>query len=714
MEAIVRKVFKVRKVLKLVWTLGIFCVINFQLTAQTHLIDSLTARVSAEKDDTAKVTTMCFLGDKLCRAGKVDKAMQYGNQALELSKKLDDKFGEAIANRVVAQCYYAQLKYVDALHSLTTGLKIAEDIKDTFGAAIFYTRMGLAYFRLANLPEALKADLASLALREKIKDSAGMCSSLINIGNVYSEQNNYTEALKYEERALKLCIRFKQRNNASACYNNMGGIEVKSKRFDSALYNFNKSIEIERQIGDSAGVAIALGNIGEIYTDLGKYDKALEYTTQGLIIKKAVGYRFYESAYIQYSDIYNRMKQYRMAKLYADTALELSMAGGSKDRIELSYQDLARADSGLGDYKAALTNSLHAQSWRDSLVNEENTKKTVQAEMNYEFEKKQAEEKAEQDKKDAIATTEQRKQNIIIASVSLGLILVLVFSGLLLSRFRVTQRQKRIIEEQKSLVEEKNKDITDSIHYASRIQRALLTTDEYISKRLSDYFILFKPRDIVSGDFYWALSAPSTNGTDSFLICAGDCTGHGVPGAFMSLLNISLLNEVTIERKIYEPAKVLDDVREHIIKALNPEGKDEGSKDGMDCILASLTLSEGGAILKYAAAYNAPVVIRNNNVIELQADKMPVGIFPGEKKPFTQHTVELQKGDCIYLFTDGYADQFGGEKGKKFKYKQLQQLIMENSQLTMAEQKQILEKAFENWKGNLAQVDDVLVIGIRI
>jgi serine phosphatase RsbU (regulator of sigma subunit) len=291
-------------------------------------------------------------------------------------------------------------------------------------------------------------------------------------------------------------------------------------------------------------------------------------------------------------------------------------------------------------------------------------------------------------------------------ALAVVIILIIVFRSL-----KVTRKQKAMIEEQKNIVEEKNKDITDSIHYASRIQKALLTTDDYISSHLKEYFILFKPRDIVSGDFYWA-NEVETNKGRRFIICAGDCTGHGVPGAFMSLLNISMLNEANIEKKIHEPAEILDEVREHIIKALNPEGKDEGSKDGMDCTLCSFSLTEG--MLDFACANNPLWIIRNNECIEFKPDKMPVGVQGEKHVPFTKQSTPLQKGDMVYIFTDGYADQFGGPKGKKFKCKQLQEKLIVISTMPIAEQKNRLEKTFEEWKGNLEQVDDVLLIGIRV
>ena len=222
-----------------------------------------------------------------------------------------------------------------------------------------------------------------------------------------------------------------------------------------------------------------------------------------------------------------------------------------------------------------------------------------------------------------------------------------------------------------------------------------------------NFFILYKPKDIVSGDFYWAHEI-----NNKFYICTADCTGHGVPGAFMSMLNISYLNESIIEKNISKPDKVLNHIRNEIIHSLNPEGSEEESKDGMDCILACFDFST--YTLEYAAANNSFYIIRDKEIINCPADKMPVGKSPKDHEPFTLHTVSLKKGDTVYMLTDGLPDQFGGPKGKKFKYKQLEDILLENNQKSLQEQKEILSARFEDWKGNLEQVDDVCLIGVRV
>ena len=271
---------------------------------------------------------------------------------------------------------------------------------------------------------------------------------------------------------------------------------------------------------------------------------------------------------------------------------------------------------------------------------------------------------------------------------------------------KLLSEQKSEIEKQKHLVDEKQKEILDSINYAKRIQTALMANSNMMSANLNEHFVLFKPKDIVAGDFYWATRLP-----DSFIYITADSTGHGVPGAFMSLLNISKLNDA-INQKITRPDLVLNEVKTGIIRALNPEGSSEESKDGMDAILCKLDIKN--MKLQFAAANNSFCIIRNKTIINCKADKMPVGKSHDDSGVFTFNEVSLEKGDMIYTFTDGYGDQFGGPDGKKFMHKQLRKIFVEVSEMPVDKQKDIINNRFEEWKGELEQVDDVLVIGVRV
>jgi serine phosphatase RsbU (regulator of sigma subunit) len=275
---------------------------------------------------------------------------------------------------------------------------------------------------------------------------------------------------------------------------------------------------------------------------------------------------------------------------------------------------------------------------------------------------------------------------------------------------KVTERTAEIVE-QKNIIQEKQKEIVDSIHYAHRIQTTILAKDEYLKKHLPEHFVLFKPKAIVSGDFYWAttkISSYNETITDNrFYLAVCDSTGHGVPGAFMSLLNISFLNEAIRDKNIAEPHEILNHVRKRLIKYISQEG----GQDGMDGIV--MCFDRLNNTITYAGAHNAPIVIRNKEIIEYKADKMPVGVGV-KNEPFTLNTIHFQQGDMIYLYTDGYADQFGGPKGKKFKYKTLNALLSEISQEPLDTQRKKLDRAFEDWKGNLEQIDDVCIVGLRI
>jgi len=277
----------------------------------------------------------------------------------------------------------------------------------------------------------------------------------------------------------------------------------------------------------------------------------------------------------------------------------------------------------------------------------------------------------------------------------------------------IVEQRTEEISEQKNVLEEKQKEILDSIQYARRIQFALLAHDSLLKKHLvssdtnlqyaKDYFIYFKPKDIVSGDFYWAIQHKH-----SFYIAACDSTGHGVPGAFMSLLNISFLNEAITEKQLEEPGKILTYVRERLIESISKDG----AQDGMDGILIRIEKSTRKNQITYAAANNAPIMIKNKEVVSLPYDKMPVGKSI-KTDDFNTWSADINSGEILYLYTDGYADQFGGPKGKKFMYKQLNKLLIELEELNCETQENILNEKFNLWKGDLEQVDDVCVIGLR-
>lgn len=268
-------------------------------------------------------------------------------------------------------------------------------------------------------------------------------------------------------------------------------------------------------------------------------------------------------------------------------------------------------------------------------------------------------------------------------------------------------RQKEEIEKQRQKLEELYKDVTDSIRYAKRLQDSILPPDLTIRRMLPESFVLFKPKDIVSGDFYWFFERK-----DKILFAAVDCTGHGVPGAFMSLVGANALNQAVKEHEFTEPARILEDLNKISSEALNKNAENNSVRDGMDLALCSL--NKGGTELEFAGANNPLYIVRNKKLIHVRADKFAIGAFEPGSKSYTNHKVQLEKGDVVYVFSDGFADQFGGDLGKKFMYKQFKELLISISHLSMAEQRNALENAIESWRGTYEQIDDILVIGVKI
>jgi serine phosphatase RsbU (regulator of sigma subunit) len=262
------------------------------------------------------------------------------------------------------------------------------------------------------------------------------------------------------------------------------------------------------------------------------------------------------------------------------------------------------------------------------------------------------------------------------------------------------------IREQRDEIEQQQKELEESLRYAGSIQSALLPEERYFKNIFPDSLILFIPRDIVSGDFYWIYRKKQ-----KVVVVAADCTGHGVPGAFMSMLGVSFLNEI-VSKEIPRANIILNRLRENVMKALHQTGEITEHKDGMDIALCMVDLEQ--MELQFSGAFNPMYLVRKGTLIEVRGDKMPIGIAPIEEKSFTNHILDIRKNDVIYIFSDGFADQFGGPEDRKFRYKPFKELLVKIHKQNMAKQKTILAKKFHRWKGDLEQIDDILIIGFKI
>ena len=598
-------------------------------------------------------------------------------------------------------------------------MKIREAIGNKKGIAYSYSNIGNVYNIQGNYPEALKNLLVSLKIREAIGNKKGIADSYNNIGLVYYYQGNYTEALKNHFSSLKIYEALSDKKDIASSYNNIGIVYSDQGNYTEALKNYLACLKIMEAIDNKSGIATSYNNIGLVYFDQGNYPEALKNYFSSLKIKEAIGDKAgIAISYNTIGNVFIKQKKYKEAGEYLIKAKELSKEIGYKEYLRNAYSHLTELDSAKGNYKGAYENHKLYIFYRDSLDNEQTRKKIIQNQMTYDFEKKEAvanaEYKKEIENQQALAEEKSRKQNVVTLFVVIGLLLVLVFAGFILRSLRVTRKQKQIIEiksrvteQQKIIIEEKNKDITDSINYAKRIQEAKLPKKDEIYSSLPQSFVLFKPKDIVSGDFYFF-----QKNDKCVFIAAADCTGHGVPGAFMSIIGSEKL-EYAISQST-DTSEILKQLNKGIKTSLRQSDSNESTRDGMD--LAICYIDTENHIVKYAGA-NRPIwIIRKNqtDIEEIKATKTAIGGLTDDNQYFDTHELKLQQDDTFYIFSDGYADTFSEQNGKKLTTKKFKQILIDIQAMTMQEQEIHLNNFIEDWKTGTEQIDDILVISVRL
>ena len=647
--------------------------------------------------------------------GNNTKALEYTTKALRIREKLGDKKGIARCYTNIGLLYSNESDYTKAMDSYMKALKLSEEVNDKKGLAKCYNNIGIVYNNQSDFPSAMNYFLKALKINEEMGNKSAAHNNYINLGAIYQKLEDYEKSEEYFRKALELAKQTGEKKKIGESYATLGTLFNDRGFMDKALDLISKASVLFEEIGYKYGLSSCYTTIGNIYMDKRDFEKGLDYALKALKIKEEIDDKIgIATCYINLSGLYTQLGNTELSVKYARKAIAISKEIGDIDSERIAYKGLSDFYAKTGKYKEAYENHVLFTQLSDTIYNKENSKQMSDLRTHFEVEKKELElgAKAQLEKSRTEARSEQEKMQRYALYIVLGL--TAIFGLFMFKRFKVSQQQKHIIElknketeEQKALIEEHQKETIDSINYARRIQFALLANDELLTRNLPEHFVLFKPKDIVSGDFYWAVEHE-----DKFYLAVCDSTGHGVPGAFMSLLNMGFLTQAIIEKGILSPHEILNFVRKRLIESIGNEGR----QDGMDAILICLekkSASGQAPIITYAAANNGPVLIRNNEIIEQPKDKMPVG--KGEKQDsFTLYALNYQKGDNLYLYTDGFADQFGGPKGKKFKYRQMNEFLLAHCKRTSHQQAALLDEAFANWKGDLEQVDDVCIIGVSL
>lgn len=672
-----------------------------------------------------------FVGSNYRRLGNWHVEQQLYNDAMAFYLRSDSVYEihnspeRYYTSYQMAIAYESNGEYILAKKYALMAEKFAVFTNDSLGnLQSVYNLLGIIC--ADNIEAELSIYYYSKALKytEQLGSDQLKANVLVNIGNVYESQKRYDKATEYLMEAKNIIESNQDTLFLISTYGALSELLSSQEKYNEAIIYLSKGLQlsVEKKLKDFE--ARVLGSMADIFIKMKKYNEALECLKRSEEIYTALNSKsFLAKIYNSYGEYYFKLDQYKVATEYDLKALKIYQDLKQYENIVEVTGGLSEIYERAGDYQSSNKYLRYSNSLKDSLQEIVDKKKFLEQQTLLDVYKKETQIRSLKQNEE-IQVARISKQRSYIWSLVL-IVLIAAVSAFLLLKANNDKRKANLLlakqtEEtmhQKNIVEEKNKSITDSINYARRIQHALLPSELFLKKSMPDYFILYKPKDIVSGDFYWAMNAVNKQNSndksirDVFLLATADCTGHGVPGAFMSMIGITYLNEIVVEKGISAPDKVMNELRHRIIQALNQDGVSEEGKDGMDMVLCSFDFKN--MILEYSAAYNPFYIIRDNSLITNAADKFPIGKQSDEHKPFTLQTVKLNKGDMIYTFTDGYADQFGGPKGKKFKYKSLQDTLLAIHNLSMDEQKKILDSTIESWRGNLEQVDDILIIGVR-
>ena len=585
------------------------------------------------------------------------------------NKRLTKDFFRGFYYNLKGICFYLLKRESECLENWLKTEKIARSENDTSFILRINNNIAIVYSSTGRDKEALKIFTNNKKIYESKKDTGGIITSSINISTIIKNNDSIVLLLN---NALDLAISADRSNSFTNIYANLAGtyLDTSSKKtfslkkakacLDSLILYANEQSDVESKIQ-------YYGNISEYYTLKNQYNLALKNAKKGAELSKQITGLTSPELLSRLYEIHKKLKNYKKANLYLELMVE------NKDSLEKlsAKEDIAKYESEKAfEVKQKLDSLKHLDEIR------------IQ----------QAETKAKEE--------EIKTQRIIEGVLFVGILLVIGFLVFVYKQLSTTKKQKVVIEE-------KQQEISDSINYAKRIQDAMMTSSVYLKDTLPKSFIFFKPKDVVSGDFYWIYKDQE----DNIFFTVADCTGHGVPGAFMSMIGTSLLNEIIIEKGIKDTDQILNEMRAQIIKSLDQEEKG-AQKDGMDISLCKLNMKK--KIVEFSGAHNSLIHICGEELKTYRGDHQPVGLLLGDRKPFTNHKVKLKKDDMLYIYSDGYQDQFGGERGKKYMAAKFKNQLLKISTENEDQQLSLLDHEFSTWIQDYEQIDDVCVMGVRI
>lgn len=682
-------------------------------------MDSLQTVLKTAKD-TIRVNTLIEIAD-LIHLDNPAEGIRYGKEAIALARQLKFTNGYYYGNMAVALAFYGNGKFDSSLVYFNIAKKTGEQQNDFSKLTSVNMNIGNIYGDMGQNKKCIQYYLVAADYAEKINRPEKAAYIKVNIGTIYTALEQQDSALHYYTQAKKVLSGLNPNHEKLLIVcNNIGATYLELGDTLKAEINFKEAMRIATLHTNNRGLASSCDHLGVVlYFYHHLRDSAIAMIQNAISIYETTGSKSgIIEARMHLGEIYFREKRYEDAIVCLETGVKLAEELQKNYNLKVYYKLLSEIYEAKKNPETALAYHKKLMDVKDTIYNLSSS--SIISEMKTELENEKAKREFELAKEkgkreiDSLNAKNEKQVLITYSAIALG-ILILILAVLTFNRYLVKKRaselltvQKEEIQAQKNIIEEKNKDITGSIRYAQRIQGAILPSEEKIREIFPQSFVLFRPKDIVSGDFYWFERSGGYN-----LFSVADCTGHGVPGAMLSVVGHNILNKAVHDNKLVMPDQLLRNLSENISKMLRQKQNDKNIQDGMDIAICSYHESE--KTLYYSGSFNSLYQVRNGKLTEIKSDKIFIGNYdPDHDQQFSLHKIAVEPGDTFYVFSDGFADQFGGPSGKKYKYKPFQELLASMQNETMPEQEKLLAKAFDGWKNTLEQVDDVCVIGIRI
>jgi serine phosphatase RsbU (regulator of sigma subunit) len=722
---------RILKIVSILFLTGIF---HTGLSQQPDLKEMLDNENLAG-NDTSHVNLLISICDSLYRT-KPSEAITYGTEALELSRLLEFKNGEALALKYIGMGYYIQGEYAKTIDYFTRSKDVFLETGNKKGVANMLNNIGVIYNNFGDDARALDLYLQSLKISEEIRDSRRELTALVNIGLIYSKkQKTRDQAYEYYIRALKISQELAYLDGIATVTVNLGELFYNKGDYDKSLEYYVEALGVYQKT-NSGNIPYTLLSMGKAFSKKGDYENAVKYLLNALDMSRKNKSRLEEGqtllelgkTYLQKGDFSQALQYYRKSE---NIAKDL----GANYELKEIYDGTAKLYSEIADFSNAYRYQVLESRLKDTLY--ANTSPSKLDSIVFQYKLDAFSKENEILKRDvSLQEAKGKQQVIVIFFLVLGFFSICIFL-VFIARANNHKRKANealnkanselsvaleTVNNQKKEIEEAHEEITASIRYAKYIQSSVLPKPEQMSCNLGEHFIIYNPKEIVSGDFYWV--SHSGNKT---IIAVADCTGHGVPGAFMSMLGMTLLNEIVTKESITTPGLVLDRLRKEITKSLKQKGERLEQKDGMDITIC--TIDRNTMKLQFAGANNPMYIIRKTGLetsgivhdesangvtlLEIKGDHMPIGIVD-DMENFTTHEINIYDSDSFYMFSDGFPDQFGGAGHKKFSYKRLRECLVSTNHGSMADQKTGMEEIMKNWIGSGSQTDDMLMVGFRI